>query len=389
MFERKHERDMYIFLFVLAVGTACAFQGWRTLLNNFAVDVASVDGLQMGIVQSIREIPGFLSLLVVYVLLILKEHRLAALSVVILGIGVSATGMFPSFVGIAFTTLLMSFGFHYFETLNQSLTLQYFGLRDAPIVMGRLRSVGAMTNIFIGGIIWFAATYLSYEVLFFFVGAVAVGAGVWGLFRDPSSEEIATQRKELVMKKKYWLFYALVFLAGARRQVFVAFAVFLLVDKFQYSVQAITLLFVVNNVINYFANPLIGKAVNRFGERKVLSLEYLALVGVFITYALTESALVAGCLYVIDNLFFNFAIATKTFYQKIAEKEDMASGMAVGFTITHIAAVVIPALGGLAWLSNYRIVFFGAAFLSLVSLLLTQFIDRQLSMKNEATCEKN
>jgi len=373
-----NDRRMYLFLVVLAVASTVAFQGWRTLLNNFAVEAAGVDGAQMGIIQSVREVPGFLALLAVYVILILREHRLAAVSVLVLGLGVSLVGLFPSFAGIAVTTVIMSFGFHYYETMNQSLTLQYFGVREAPLVMGRLRSLGALTNVLTGGVVWLLSSFMGYSPMFAIMGGVSVCAGLWALTRDPSREDIPPQHKKIFLRRKYWLYYALTFLSGARRQVFVAFAVFLLVTRFDYSVQTVTILFVANNVVNYFVNPLIGKAVNRFGERRVLSLEYGALVLVFLGYAVTDSAVVAGVLYILDNVFFNFSMAIKTFYQKIAEPGDMASGMATGFTINHVAAVFIPALGGLVWMADASLVFIGAAGLALVSLLLSQMLDREL-----------
>lgn len=378
MTDAYKQRRMYIFLLVLVVGAHIGFQGWRTLLNNFAVEVGGLSGLDMGIVQSVREIPGFLALLALYVILIIREHRLAALSVAVLGVGVALTGFFPSTMGIVFTTLIMSFGFHYFETMNQSLTLQYFNHTDAPLVMGRLRSVSALTNILVGGAIYLMAKGMGYTEMFAVLGAAAIACGLWALTRDPSHTDLPPQRKKMAFHAKYWLYYALTFMSGARRQIFVAFAVFLLVQKFDYTIQQITVLFVVNNVLNYFINPLIGKAVNRFGERAVLSLEYSALTLVFMGYAFTESAWLAGALYVVDNIFFNFAMAIRTFYHKIADPRDIASGMAVGFTINHIAAVFIPALGGLAWIANYRAVFLGAVGLCLISLALTQCISGQL-----------
>ncbi|MEF2230462.1 MAG: MFS transporter, partial [Pseudodesulfovibrio sp.] len=318
------KRGMYFFLLVLAAGSAVAFQGWRTLLNNFAVDVGGLSGLDMGIVQSVREVPGFLALLAIYVILIVREHRLAAVSVIVLGIGVCLAGVLPTTAGLVFTTLLMSFGFHYYETMNQSLTLQYFSLTEAPLVMARLRSVTALANIAVGGAIYVMALRLGYEALFAALGGVAVVCGLWALTRDPSSPDVPVQRKKLVFRSRYWLFYALTFMSGARRQIFVAFAVYLLVSRFGYTVQQVTMLFVINNVVNYFANPIIGRSVNRFGERTVLTVEYVVLTLVFLGYAYTESALVAGCLYVADNIVFNFAMGIKTFYQKIADPRDIA-----------------------------------------------------------------
>jgi MFS family permease len=163
-------------------------------------------------------------------------------------------------------------------------------------------------------------------------------------------------------------------MAGARRQIFVAFAVFLLVKKFGFSIQEITILFVLNNTINYFINPLIGKAIIRFGERRVLSLEYSSLIMVFIGYAFVESKSVIAGLYVLDHIFFNFSIGIRTYFQKIGNPKDIAPSMSVGFTINHIAAVIIPALGGFMWILDYRIPFIAGAIMSAISLLFVQFI---------------
>ncbi len=372
-------RHMYLFLLVLVVGTQVGFQGWRTLFNNFAVEVGGLSGFDVGLIQSVREVPGFLALTALYLLLIIREHRLAALSVCVLGLGVALAGLLPTTAGLVFTTLLMSFGFHYFETMNQSLTLQYFSRAEAPLVMGRLRGAAALTNIPVGAAIFFLARAVGYTGMFALLGGVAVAAGLWAMTRDPSSVDIPLQSKRMTLKARYWLYYVLTFLGGARRQIFVAFAVFLLVQRFGYSIEQVTALFVLNNVVNFFAAPMVGRAVNRFGERAVLSVEYAGLTLVFAGYALTDSGLVAGALYVVNNVLYNAAMAIKTFYHKIADPADIASGMAVGFTINHIAAVIIPLLGGLLWLADHRIVFLGAAGLSLASLLFSQLVSSELA----------
>ncbi|HKI81315.1 MAG TPA: MFS transporter, partial [Pseudodesulfovibrio sp.] len=219
---------------------------------------------------------------------------------------------------------------------------------------------------------------LGYTEIFALLGGVAVAAGLWGLTRDPSRTDLPPQIKKMTFRSRYWLYYALTFLSGARRQIFTVFAVFLLVTKFGYTIQQVTILFVCNNIVNYFANPIIGRSINKFGERSVLTVEYAALTVIFVGYAFTESPLLAAGLYILDNIVFNFAIAIKTFYQKIADPQDIASGMAVGFTINHIAAVVVPVTGGLIWMADYKLVFLVAAGLSLASLWLAQLVTRQV-----------
>jgi len=372
--KKVKDTPMFRFLMVLTIASAVGMQGWRTLFNNFAVEVVGLEGNHIGIIQSVREIPGFLALLVVFVLLFVKEYRLSAASVLFLGVGVAATGLFPFYSGLLLTTLIMSFGFHYFETTNQSLTLQYFSKDTSPWVMGKLRSLAAASNIAVGVLIFFVEPLLDYARIYVVIGALITGAAVWGLFQNPADRTITPQRKKMVFRKEYWLYYFLTFMAGARRQIFVAFAVFLMVKRFHFSVQEITILFVINNVVNYFASPLIGKSIIRFGERKVLSLEYSSLIFIFAAYAIVQSKLVIALLYIFDHLFFNFSIAIRTYFQKTGDPKDIASTMAVGFTINHIAAVVLPAIGGFLWLIDYRIPFIAGAFLSIISLLAVQKI---------------
>lgn len=369
-----HARRMFYFLIVLTIASQVGIQGWASLFNNFAVERAGFGGFEVGVTQSLREVPGFLSLLVVYVLMVLPEHRVVALAIVALGAGLGLTGLFPSFWGIAATSILMSFGFHYYETLNMSLTLQYFDRSQAPLVFGRLRSVTALSNIAVGLGVLAATRFLDYPAIYGLLGGCVVLAGLWALTKNPSHAGMPVQRKKMFLKRKYSVYYALTFLAGARRQVLTTFAVFLLVKKFGMGVTEITALFLLNNIVNVFANPLIGRAINRFGERGLLTFEYAIVALVFTTYAYSDSKLLVCSLYVIDQLFFNFAMCVGTYFQKIAEPEDLSPTLAAGFTINHIAAVAIPVAGGALWLWDPRLVFLGGVVLSLCSLVVVQFI---------------
>ena len=368
------KNPMYRYLIVLTISSAVGLQAWQTLFNNFAVDVAGLNGHHVGMIQSIREIPGFLALMVVFVIMFIREYRLSALSILILGLGVAMTGFFPSYIGLILTTLIMSFGFHYYETTNMSLTLQYFDEATSPWVFGKQRSYAAASNIAVGILIYLFVFLLDFTKIYLLFGSLIIAAAVWGLIQDPSDRTIIPQRKKMIIRKKYGLFYFLTFMAGARRQIFMAFAVLLMVQKFKYSVQEVTILFVVNNIINYYLSPLIGRSIIRFGERKVLSLEYLSLIFIFVAYAVTGSKLVVAFLYILDHIFFNFSIAIRTYFQKVGDPRDVAPSMAVGFTINHIAAVFLPALGGLLWMIDYRIPFISGAIMSLVSLIAVQMI---------------
>ncbi len=368
------QNRMYRFLVVLTIASTIGLESWLTLFNNFAVEVVKLEGNQIGIIQSIREIPGFLALLIVYILLVIKEHRLSALAIIILGLGMAVIGLLPSFSGLIFSTLIMSFGFHYFDATCDSLTLQYFDKEKSPLVFGKLGSLASITNIGAGILIFCIVPILNYTQLYLIIGSLVTMAGIWGITQNPTSNNLPPQQKKMVLRKKYLLFYFLTFMAGARRQIFMAFAVFLMVTNFHFSIKEVTMLFVINNALIFFLYPLIGKSIIRFGERKVLSLEYASLIFIFLAYAAVQSKMIIAILYILDQVFYTFHIAIETYFQKIADPGDIASSISVSYTINHIAAVVLPALGGIFWMIDYRIPFVFGALFSLVSLMAVQKI---------------
>ena len=374
-----------ILLLLMAAASPIAFSAWMALLNNFAVERAAFTGAEMGILQSLREVPGFLAFAVVFLLLILREQKIAYLSLILLGLGTAATGYFPTVIGLYITTVLMSLGFHYYETVQISLSLQWVDKDRAAPFFGRQIAVGSFASIATFGLIWIAFDLagLDYHWAYLMAGGIAAGIAVVCWTAWPSYPEKVRQHRHMVLRRRYWLYYLLIFMSGARRQIFIVFAGFLMVEKFGYSVGEITLLFLANSVINIFLAPWIGKWVGRIGDRKSLVLEYAGLIVVFTLYAFVTDPWAAAGLYVVDHLFFALAIAIKTYFQKIADPADIAATAGVGFTINHIAAVVIPAAFGLLWLVSPAAVFLAGAAMAAVSLLLAMNVPTAPEPGNE------
>jgi len=369
------KNPMYGFLMLLTIASMAGLQGWRTLFNNFAVETVKLDGFWVGVIQSVREIPGFLALLVIYILIIIREDRVSVLSIAIMGIGIFCTGLFPSKMGLIITTLVMSTGFHYYETTNQSLTLQYFSKEQSATVFARFRSVSAISNIVTGAAIWLLSLYFSMNTIFMLIGVAVLVIAVISWLKDPVDKSLPVQHKKMILRKKYWLFYVLNVLSGARRQIFMVFAVLLLVEHYKFSVQTITILFIFNNIVNYFFNPLVAKGINQLGERVILSIEYGSLIIIFLMYAFVDNAVIVMILYVLDHLVFNFGIGIKTYFQKTADKKDIAPSMAVSFTINHITAIFLPIVGGVLWLYDKRIPFIIGSILSVISFIFVQMMN--------------
>lgn len=365
------------FLIVTSVVMAMSFAAWLALLNNFVIERAAFTGAEIGILQSLREIPGFLAFTAVFVLLAITEQRFAMVSLCLLTLGVALTGLFPFEYGLYATTILMSVGFHYFETINQSLQLQYLSKEEAPGVMGLLLSYRSAASLLTYGAIWVFINLLSleYVTIYLLIGGLALLVVLWAWMAFPTFEPQVQQHKSLIVRKRYWLYYLLTFFGGARRQIFMVFAGFMLVEQFGYDVSDIALLYMLNHLLNLYLAPKVGRWIGRVGERRALTVEYLGLMAVFVGYAWVDHPIAAAALFLINHLFFAMAIAIKTYFQKIADPADIAATAGVSFSINHIAAVVIPASFGLLWLEDPSLVFYCGAAIAGFSLCLAQWVN--------------
>lgn len=356
-------------LYVMAISMVFSFSAWMSMLNNFVIEVASFDGSQIGILQSLREIPGFLAFTVIIAIMFVAQQRLAYLSMIMLGLGVILTGIYPSVIGLYITTVIMSIGFHYLETLNQSLSLQWLSKEKAPIVLGKITAVRSFIGLIAFVLIYIMMKFYSveYKYVYAFFGGITLICGILAWIMFEHFQDDVVQEKKLVLKKEYWLFYVLTFFAGARRQIFVVFAGFLLVEKFGVDIHNMVALLFVNSILNMYLAPKIGRFISQFGERITLRLEYIGLILVFTSYAFVDNLYFAFFLFIIDHILFSMAIALKTYFQKIADPKDIASASAISFTINHIAAVFLPVLLGLVWLYSHSLVFIIGTGIALMS----------------------
>ncbi|MDE0112045.1 MAG: MFS transporter [Albidovulum sp.] len=387
-------RKPVFFLFLMAAAMPLSFSTWSALLNNFVIEAASFDGVGIGWLHTVREIPGFLAVGVIVLLLVLREQVLALLALSTLGAATAVVAWFPSFQGLLLTTLVASIGFHYFEAVNQSLQLQWINKSRAPVVLGWIVAIGSGASLAAYGliVIGWKSLDLSYNVVYLLGGGATVLIALYCAIGFRQFESPNPQRRKLILRRRYWLFYALEFISGARRQIFVVFAAFMMVERFGLEVHEVTALFLLNYMASMAFAPVMGKAVTIFGERRVLVFEYAGLTLVFLAYGgiyyFEWGVVLAAALYILDHLFFALAFALRTYFQKIADPGDVAPTAAVAFTINHIAAVFLPALLGYLWIVSPGTVFTFAAALAAISVVLAALIPRHPAPGRETILSK-
>lgn len=353
---------------------------WESTFNNFAVEEIGVSAAQIGLVHALREIPGLLGFLGGFLALRLTEFRLAHISLVLMGAGILLTGHVHGFPSLVAAAWLMSTGFHFFMPANSSLVLMTVGQEEAPRLLGRLSSLGAAASVVGTLLIFGTLDRWGYRSLFQVAGVAVMGCGLWLLFSRTALAPARRTRRRVPLRRRYWLYYTLQVLFGSRRHIFTTFAVYLLVREYQVSAQVITLLYLLNSLMGTYLNQAFGKVVARFGERSVLTVNFALLALIFVGYIwvprmpdlaatvlpvpalrigswllfppflATGALLVLLGLFVADNILFNFSFALDCYFQKIAlDRGEITPNVALGQTFNHVAAVVIPVVGGVIW----------------------------------------
>ena len=203
-------------LFLMAFAMPMAFSTWSALLNNFVIEAAGFSGVEIGWLHSVREIPGFLAIGVILIIMVMREQTLGLISLLMLGAASAVTAWFPSFGGLLFVTLIASIGFHYYETVAQSLQLQWIEKDRAPQTLGWIVGIGSGASLLSYGTL--VATWktfdLSYNFVYMTSGGITVAIALFCWIAYPQFEAPHPQRKEFVLRRRYWLYYALQFMSG-------------------------------------------------------------------------------------------------------------------------------------------------------------------------------
>jgi len=382
-------RRGFIILAITAFSVSLSMGFNQSVSPNFFREEIGMDGSQNGYLVAFRELPGFLLAFVAALLLRLGAARATALALLIMGIGYASFALTYTFTAVIIAAVVGSIGFHSWMQMQYALGLSIAKSGQEGSVLGRISSVGfagrmlgmiaVLITLLIAGRL--AETLESvqgsiFRVIFVMAGVSAV-IGAVAILRFPveADERSETSRKPM-LKREYWLYYLLSFLDGCRQEIYFAFAPFVLVEQFGVSALAITSLLIIAGLINWRTAGWIGGLIDRYGERRMLTINYCGHFVVFLGFALAQNVWVLYLFYLGYNFLYTFSIGTTTYLRKIARREDIAPSLAMGVSWAHVAAVAVPVFGAALWTQlGYQFPFlFGTAFV-LLSIYYTQKID--------------
>lgn len=369
-----------VFIGLGACVNAAAFNNY--LRDSFALDVA-----QRTFLEFPRELPGFLVSLFIGMLAALGDVRIAAIANIGSAVGMAAIGWIPPVYAIMLSAVfLYSAGQHIYMPLANSIGMSFAQAGSEGRVLGKIQA--SSTAALVSGsailLVLFQTLNLSYRAAFS-AGALCYGIAGIMLFRmNPPRRD--TRGPRFVVRREYGRFYALSVLFGARKQLFITFGPWMIVDFFRQPVATMTLLFFIVSVLGIFTKPAIGRLTDRFGPGKVLTAEAFVTIGVCMLYAFAPGLLpasvavvaVSAC-YVFDQASDAVSMSRAVYVKRILrDPADLSPTLSFGISIDHLVSMLIPMLGGLVWRTagnaGYRWVFLGGAVVAACNVIVTRGI---------------
>jgi MFS family permease len=346
--DKEQHRRRSIFFLCIAVGGVGFSLSLQIALNaNFAVEEMHMSGFEQGLLEMFRESCGIFALGILAVLAGFAESWIGAVSLVFLGFGLSCYAFVPNYFWLVGASLVWSQGLHIWMPLPNSMALALAEPGQTGRRIGQLQAAGAAGSglgLVVALILRIAG--ISIRPLFIVAGSAAIIAAVACLYIPRA---IKSEKPVLVLRRRYGLYYLLNFLEGWRKQIFIAFAAFLLVKVYDTSLTTILAMWIVTQAIGWFSSPAVGRLIDRIGERRVLVFYYAFMTLCFVGYAFIRNKYVLYGVFLLDSSFFVFAMALTTYIGRLVPPNEKTMTLSMGVAMNHIAAVSMPLAGGLLW----------------------------------------
>lgn len=382
--EASHRRDWAKFT-ALTFLFSFGFAIYAGVFQNFLRDILHAGPLQLGSLESLREIPGLLAALMAGTLVALAESRIAGLGLLIAGIGIGATGLTTLYAPLVALTIFWSVGFHLYASVSSAITLALAKGAEGGRHLGRMGAVGSVATMGGLGVAFLLSKlpfHVPYTIYFYIAGACIIASGLLCMSLGAHANSDGA-RARLILRREYRLFYVLTFLEGCRRQIFSIFASFALILVYHVPLDHMLALQFVNAILIAVTAPAIGKYIDRHGERAPLTFYSIGLIVVFLGYAVVQRAYALYALFLIDNVLFSFNVGFTTYLNRIVRKNELTPCLAMGTTMNHIAAVTVP-IGG-AWLwqhsHNYQLPFWVGVGVACLSLFFNRFLPNHAHVR--------
>ena len=352
---KKEKFKFFISTFAGACSTGIFFYS----INNFLVDIYGVTADQRGVIEFFREMPGMLLFLFIAPFSGFRETRILAAALAVVAAGIMGCAFSPDVFMVTLWLFVWSIGAHFAITLRESFCVALSSREDRGRIFGFVRSLRSLGTVVGASVIWAGMEYChaGYRELYILAALSAMFAVAATLLMKDTAHT-GLKRKAFLLKKRYSLFYLLAILFGVRKQLFLVFGPWILIKVFHQDAPQMAKLAIASALVGFFVKPWLGRAIDRFGERKTLMADATVLFCICTVYALAErvfpSAVVLPALflcYILDDCLFSLRSAHVTYLSKIVESPDeLTVSISTSYSIEHVVSMLAPPVAGVVWI---------------------------------------
>ena len=376
-------RRGYILMILMTAAFGMAMAAQQNVVTNYFEDILLLKGPQFGYITAIREVPGFLLIFITALFYRLSIPKLTALALVLLAVGYALFGSATSFWTVAPWVIISSMGYHTVLQTQYALGLSLTSENKSGSVLGTMSAVnfggGLAAMIFI--LLAFHYDWIGYQTTFILAGVLAFIAAV-AIFRFPNlrdGQEVTqrVQREPFVVRKPYRFYYYLSLLDGCRQQIFFSFGLWVLVNHYGLDVPKISALLIIVNLTAMLSGRRIGQMIDSYGEKQILGIVNVAYVVALAGYALVQNVYFAAFCYAIYQFIMPLStVGAATYLRKVSAADDIAPSLAMGVTLQHAAAIVVPITTGFILnFVGYQIPFLIACVFACIAIVVTRKLD--------------
>lgn len=373
----------FVMLATMQLAYGFSYSAQNNLVTNYFDEVLGFSGPQFGYMTAIREFGGLTLIVLMALLYRVSIPWLTAGAIAIMGLGFGLYGLATGFLDIIPWVLISSFGMHTLLQTQYSLGMSLATQERSGRVLGQMTAfyqAGTLVALVVVLLV-FHFRLMSYDATFILIAIVAF-AGAIAIFRFPNLQDgevrkVQPKREPIVWRWDYRYYYLLNLLDGVRQQIFFSFGLWVLVSRFKLQVQDISLLLIAVTFIAMVSSSRVGRLIDKFGERKVLQVINIGYVVALSGYALANQVYLVCFFYILYSFITLFSgIGASTYLRKIAVPEEIAPSLAMGVTILHATAVVVPVVAGVILnYVGYQVPFFIACLAALIMVPITGRLD--------------
>ncbi len=373
----------FMLITLTTVLASFAMSGQQAVVTNFFENELRLAGPQFGYITAIREIPGFLIIFLTALFYRLSLPKLTTLALTTLAIGYALFSIATDFATVTPLVILSSMGYHTWLQTQHALAMSVTTENKSGAILGHVTALGNLGGL-VAMIIMAVGFYLNlmtFASAFWLTALASLAAGIM-IFSFPSLRNgvphaVTTQREPIVIHKDYRFYYMLNLLDGGRQQIFFSFGLWVLAHKFNLDVTRLTMILIGVNLVNTLIGRRVGKLIDRFGERPMLAVANVLYVVALTGYAFSDNIWVLVACYTVYSVIFPISwVGANTYLRKIASHHDIAPSIAMGLTMQHVAAVIVPlATGYILNFYGYQIPFMIASAFAIITMISTRFID--------------